>query len=1061
MRNLTPAFHAYHLFGQLRLDPGSRGTFMLKVTIAFCCFFLTSNDLASQKYETTVYDRSNGLSHNNILSLDTDADDNLWIASLGGINKFEDGIFESVQISKLSSIFQSLLIDENQVLWAVKRHQEASFVPFNERIVFYNIKTQSEIKVNDYIDFNQIISSTAQIYRIWRNRNRSIFIHTNEGLFRFQDAELKLIDGPTKPIYYSILTQDDKSLIRMDLQKAQYIDLESGQISILRKQHDLAEIKMREGVVSYSIFRDTGSTLLSGKHLMTEVTDSSRAVIFSSSKIYLNLVMPHYVNDSTSLITTLKSAYLIHDSEESLVVDTIWGNELSSNRAITAITSDQKGKTWIGTNNGLIEAKLKLFNYEHYFQNENVSTRNLLSAGPDTVLVASYAGLKAILLKEGKTISYPVLKFAISIDHIENGRYLVAISRALYEWDIKHPNSIKTVWVASRPLRITDIIQISENKFWCATTKGVHEFDLTDQSFEAVDFELTDSELDAFLLYKSKTHPKILWIIGRNNVFEYDLNNGALTRIKGLEGISVSFVYEDVSDDQIVWLGTIGQGLVKYHRQNGVEFQLSTFDDLANNSIHSVYEDDNSRLWMSSNVGIASYNKVTGEIQNYLTGIDEAVSEFNFYSSLKLEDGSLLFGSINGVIKFNPNQVVYSSDKFVTYPQEVVTIEEISEKGKVTSSFDLPQDQETKTHVSRGHHNLRVQIPRSTISEGTKLRYMLTSTDNTWTYAHGHKFVLGKLPAGKHNLLISKKLGIHEWSEAKIVSLDVAAPFYYSPWFLAGIAGVLTLGIFGTISFNNRQLRKRNARIEQKVNEQTQKIKKQNSLLNELVHENELIFKIIGHDLRSPVLSMTQVSNNIDYALKENNNSVLEKLGASISSRSRAILHMLDDILAWGRMKKDDRVFSRKNAELNDIVNDVVSEMKEPLLLKRQKLSIISSNKVFVDRDGKIVHIVVRNILSNAIKFSKEGARIVVEIENRDNPTITVKDQGAGIPDNIIRNLEMLDESESQEGTSGELGLGLGLTITKMLMKYLNGIIHFHTEPGMGTSVQLVFPLKD
>ncbi len=1058
MLDSTPRLHANRLFGQLGHGHACPGIFILKTTITLCCFFLSSFLLLAQKYHTTIYDRSNGLSHNSILSLDHDVHGDLWIATLGGINKLVDGSFETVQIDKSALLFSTILVDQNQVLWAMRKQQNPDSSPFEQSFVLFDIRSQSKIDIKEYVDDDPIFKQEVVIHKVWRDQRRNILFDTDRGLYRFQNHTMTLIDSGRRQGIYSILSQDTSFVVRLKPNQAEIKNLSNGEVTYHPRLHGSMDVKVTAGSIDFEVQVVADSSGNLSNVQIHEINYPEKVLrVTKPAQFHLGR-NPYYIDDSTTLIAAKPHVFLIHHNDNKLSIETIFNETFPLKGGVLYVCLRNGKSIWMGTSDGLIEVEPQELTYEHYFQNEGISTRELISAGPDTVLVTSYAGLKAIFLNEKKGISFPAIRVSTKIEHIENGKYLIGESGSLIEWDIHYPDTFRILWNEDLPFNFSDLLKIDDHTIWAATSQGILEFDLDNQSFEFLDFENEDFEHDIYGLYKIDSSPGTIWMAGNERVIEYNRKTNKIHPIRELDGFSISFVYEDRSEKHIFWLGTIEQGLIKFHHRDGVQLQLTMFDGLANNSIHSVYEDNFDRLWMSSNLGISTYSKVTGEVQNYFTDFNEPVSEFNFQSSLKLSDGGLMFGSVNGVIRIDPNQFIYHSDSQSEYPREEITILMNSKDGELISSVKLPRTRESKVNVPNLHHSITIQVPELLNSSGSRLRYMLSSSEKSWTYANHSKFELDRLPPGRHILLISKKLGIHLWSEGKIVTLNVALPWFKKPWFLGGILAFLTLGIFGYSFLNNRRLRRINARIEKQVLEQTQKIREQNNELNELIQENELIFQIIGHDLRSPVLSMTQVSDNIRYVLKEKSDPVLEKLSNSISSRSNSILHMLDDILAWGRMKKTDRVFANRHSDLNDIAQSVASELRESSMRKGQEVVIITSQSVNTDRDPKIVHIVVRNVLSNAIKFSDQGSKIIVEIENKIYPTITITDQGKGIPDKIIRNLGKIETTESQKGTAGELGLGLGLTISKLLMKHLKGMIHFHTVQGKGTSVELVFP---
>ena len=231
-------------------------------------------------------------------------------------------------------------------------------------------------------------------------------------------------------------------------------------------------------------------------------------------------------------------------------------------------------------------------------------------------------------------------------------------------------------------------------------------------------------------------------------------------------------------------------------------------------------------------------------------------------------------------------------------------------------------------------------------------------------------------------------------------------------------------------------------------------IKLKNEELSKLNSEKDRFFSIIAHDLRAPFngfLGLTHMLvDELDvFTLKE-----IQKIAVNMRNSATNLFRLLENLLDWSRMEQGLIPFDPENVLLLPIVNE---SLTVALGLAKNKGIELTSNiphnlDVFVD--GNMFKTVIRNIVSNAIKFTPKGGRITIAAKSLhgNSVEISVKDTGIGMSKNMIENLFSFNKQTGRKGTEGEPSTGLGLIICKDFIERHGAKIWAESEEGKGTT---------
>ncbi|MDY0092087.1 MAG: hybrid sensor histidine kinase/response regulator [Candidatus Vecturithrix sp.] len=257
----------------------------------------------------------------------------------------------------------------------------------------------------------------------------------------------------------------------------------------------------------------------------------------------------------------------------------------------------------------------------------------------------------------------------------------------------------------------------------------------------------------------------------------------------------------------------------------------------------------------------------------------------------------------------------------------------------------------------------------------------------------------------------------------------------------------------------NRDLEQFNATLEQQVRERTAELEAQKLELAELNASKDKFFSIISHDLRSPfnaLLGFTQIlSENLErYTLTE-----IQQKVTYIRTAAERLYALLENLLTWSRIQRGAIEYIPEPIDLAEIAEDNVTLFAPNAEQKQIHLHNTIQAQTFVYADYSMINTVIRNLTSNALKFTSPGDQVRLSATVADQQVeVAVSDTGVGIPADILPTLLRIDTHHTQVGTAGEKGTGLGLVLCKELIEKNGGQLWVESEIGKGSTFKFTLP---
>lgn len=232
--------------------------------------------------------------------------------------------------------------------------------------------------------------------------------------------------------------------------------------------------------------------------------------------------------------------------------------------------------------------------------------------------------------------------------------------------------------------------------------------------------------------------------------------------------------------------------------------------------------------------------------------------------------------------------------------------------------------------------------------------------------------------------------------------------------------------------------------------------------LIEINASKDRFFSIIAHDLKSPftgIIGLVEILTDDFYSLSTEEQF---KLLSSLKELSENTLKLLENLLQWAWSQTGKIRFEPRSLTVKLLINNCIIALHHTAELKNVKLDADISSDTVVFGDEEMIGSIFRNLISNAIKFSRSGDTIRIHCEQQsDGYHFQVQDSGIGISPEGIDKIFRIDQSYSQKGTAGERGTGLGLILCKEFIEKHNGRIWVDSTVGKGSTFTVLFPFQD
>lgn len=244
------------------------------------------------------------------------------------------------------------------------------------------------------------------------------------------------------------------------------------------------------------------------------------------------------------------------------------------------------------------------------------------------------------------------------------------------------------------------------------------------------------------------------------------------------------------------------------------------------------------------------------------------------------------------------------------------------------------------------------------------------------------------------------------------------------------------------------------------LNMKNEEISAQRDSLEDLNNTKNKFFSIIAHDLRGPIANMNAFLNHIINEKKDISPDHMEEYLHLIRDSTETIHKLLESLLTWARSQRGEIKYEPTPCQLSELIQTNVDLFISSARRKNIELQIEQVADIMVVADYKMISTVIRNLVNNAIKYTKDGGRVAVAVEVFENAVaVNVCDSGIGMERDYLAQIFSLDaKHRSKTGTSGEKGTGLGLILCKEFLEMHGSELRIESSPGSGSSFKFNLP---
>ncbi len=232
--------------------------------------------------------------------------------------------------------------------------------------------------------------------------------------------------------------------------------------------------------------------------------------------------------------------------------------------------------------------------------------------------------------------------------------------------------------------------------------------------------------------------------------------------------------------------------------------------------------------------------------------------------------------------------------------------------------------------------------------------------------------------------------------------------------------------------------------------------------LQDLNAEKDKFFSIIAHDLRNPFNVFLGFTEIMVEELSTLSPDELKNIALNMRKSAVNIYRLLENLLEWSMLQRGVTNFNTGTILLKPTVMDCTALIIEPANRKNIELCYDIPGETEVEADVHMLETVVRNLVSNAVKFTKPGGKVTISVESQPGSSvkISIRDTGIGMSRQLMDNLFRLDVQTNRRGTGGEPSTGLGLILCKDFIEKHGGELSVESEEGKGTVFSFTIPGK-
>jgi signal transduction histidine kinase/ligand-binding sensor domain-containing protein len=1007
--------------------------------------------LQAQNIGLEEYHQEDGLPTDLIKAFEVDSLGYIWIATDGGVVKFEGKEFIPIEnIEHSSNYYKNLLFTHkfgfiaasDDGLISITKRWGRYFGEFTRNIL-------------EFSDWTQLQYSKS----LFEAADSTLWIANNSGLSHLSEHKIESYKLPSR-CHTNHYVRNHQFF---EIDNKVYAICQNGELYFFDElTNQLVQINWEfEGTEVYSVLK------LNENEVLVGINDGLVKLTFSANGASCNAVQLNF-NYGVSIMVLHGQTIYLGTWSQGLFKAVLSANQLtyehikeSGQKTINDILIDKQQQIWLATNFGVVLLRNLDFRpiFSEYSRNY---IQDLEVYGTDIMVTDGWQIGEVDVCNQTFKRVFSQRDFLI-LQIIKRENQIWAATDEGKIIVIQDGEIIDTYDFSDKGLALYNLIEDKQKNLWFLQNReniqiirlsadGVeHSYDLTFDEGNFITMIEMSKQGDIYL--GARGNESYLWKYnGTTDTFE--------NISKPIVGMLKSML--EINDMDITRSGKIilasSEGVWEYSNQG-----LNRIDvgEMNVESVSSLALDKKERIWFINSSGLILYDNKKCLIFNNYDGIP---SKTNSPRNLLVDDYNNLWmgsnlGMVVGKVKLNyaetPRpQLRYVESGFRAY--------DASKESRFLENSQL--DLYFTTPIYPAKYISYEYCLQANGSEEWKPVRKNTS-----------QLVFQHLEPGNYNFkLRAKGKGFYTWSKNLEYTFSVYQKWYTNAWILGFLYFGIVIGTFVYIRYARHSNEKEKRKLEEIIDQRTSDLQEQNEELTALnmnlqkaketaedaIKSKDRFFSILAHDLKSPFNTLIGFSELLVHNREEISEEEMQKFLEEMLHTSENTYKLLQNLLDWARSQTGALQIEKQNFNLLTLVQEVLTTVNATAKQKNVSIKIEIPDNLQLFADVSLIATVIRNLILNAIKFSYPQNNIKIKANAIDDhwAEIMVVDNGVGIDEEKITDLFSIDKNISTMGTAKEKGTGLGLILCKEFVEKCGGTISVESKKEIGSTFFLKLP---
>ncbi|MRG45263.1 histidine kinase [Chitinophaga sp. SYP-B3965] len=1005
--------------------------------------------VSSQQYTFRHYQVEDGLSHNTVWCAYQDSKGFMWFGTKDGLNRFDGTSFKifrnnAEDTNSIGNNFIRCLLEDNKKrLWIGTDNGIYLYQPETEAFhllpasriaaVVWSIRSDSKGNIwflmgEQIYQYNEQLNRAIPVFKNSQDIVTSLCIDSEDQLWYTANDQLKRYD-PRKGTLtaFNIFSHSHPTEIKFI---NTILDCRNGKLLLGTTTQGIKIFDIATATYKDALLSNTDKTPVYVRDFVQ--INANEYWVAAESGIYVyDLNKDTYTNlkkDYNNLYSLSDNSIytLCKDKEGGLWAGTFFGGinyfpkqyapfhkyfpnnnpRTLSGNAVREICQDKYGNLWIGTeDNGLNKLNPATGDISHYLPGGNpgdISHSNvhgLMAKGNELWIGLFHHGIDVMNISTGKVIKRYTkancnlnYNFILSIIQTQSGEILIGSQADLKQYDTVTKNFTNVEQVLEN-YNIHSVMQSRDGTVWIATHgQG--------------------------LLYYNKA-------AASRGRYRYDPLNRS-----GIGSDMVNSAFEDSRG--IIWVATEGGGICRLDRKQNKFIRYTTKTGWPSDYIFKILEDEQHKLWVSTSRGLVCFDPEKETLQLFTQAHGLLNDQFNYNSGYKDREGNMYFGSVKGMISFNPRSFI--QDTFT--PPLYITDFQISSK-ETPNKLRQPRSMMITPEIKLAHNEASFSIDFAALSYTaptmTQYAYSMKGLDNNWINTKSNKAYFTDLSPGTYTFAVKAAGNNGKWGEPVAITIRISPPFWASIWaYLFYTLTIAAIAYYIARFYYKRIQEKKRIRLLQIEHERNIEIyqAKMNFLTN------------IAHEIRSP---LTLIKGPLEKVIKQAVHiPAIAKNLARMEKSTNRLVKLTNQLLDFRKTEAKGFSLTFRKVDVSKLLEDIFFSFKPLAEQKHISFSLLPLPFLHAYVDEEALNKILSNLFSNAIKYSHHSVKIRLLQPDTEYFIIEFSNDGYIIPTNkkekIFEPFFRLSENQHQEGT------GIGLPLSRSLAELHGGMLYISEE---------------